>query len=318
MRRLFVVLLSALFLYGCAAPKQSVYSKDVSNESSPCVGPIVSTELETLNTSDFQESLPYEKSDIDIVDGKGMIPLLFIETDIYKDRAYVLGAGKSGAFYYAEQFIYDGAPLYSKNIYEGRMMLWNEPASSPIMEDGRILQFQNSYGECFDTTHQGLTTDGEAAVEYIYVFTQLPENTVKTDGLYLGSYADASVFPRNAEYSEQCVVSDLDGNGVSDTIMWELIKNRPFEFAPLNYSDYLYDYKVTIEQNGTVYTIENDRGQTVLKHGMTVFVADVDQDGDFEVIIYERDGLNPRIVMIYDFDGTTFVERKVCPIVIMN
>lgn len=320
MRRLFVVLLSALLLCGCAPLEQNNINKEGVIETRSFVEVIDSRETEILNTSDASGTLPRKETNmnIDVIDGEGMIPLLFIETEIYKDRAYVLGAGKDGVFYYADQFKYNGKSLYNENIYDGRMMLENEPAESPIMEEQCILQFQNPYGECFTTTHQGLTTDGEASVEYIYVFTQLPKNTVQADGLYLGSYEEANMFPQHAEYSKQCVVCDLDGNGVRDTIMWELFENRLFEFAPLNYSDYLYDYQVTIEQNGTVYTIENDRGQTVLKHGMAVFVADVDQNGDFEVIIYERDGLNPRVIMIYDFDGTTFVERKVCPIVIMN
>ena len=318
MKRFLITIIVVIALCGCSAPEQS---DGTPSERNNTIESTSADELEIMDTTGTWGTPPKVMLDkkVEVIeDGEGMVPLLFVETDIYKDRAYVLAAGKEGNIYYADQFEYDGEPLYGEYLFEGRMILKDEPATSPIMEEHRLLGFQNACGDSFTTTHQGLRTRGETAVEHIYVLVQLHENGVRTDGLYLGSYADVNMFPQDAEYSEQSVLVDLDRNGVKDCVTWELIEKEPFEFEPLDYSDYLYDYKVTIEQNGKVYTVENDQSTSVLKNGMAVFVADADQDADFEVIIYEKNGLNARDVMIYDFDGTTYVLRKACPVTIMN
>lgn len=321
MKRLLLIFFSSLVLCSCAVTRPNVCVTNTVTEPETSISsePSTITEMENCDTPGTWGEFPLVKSNIDVevVDGDGMIPLLFIVTDIYMDRAYLLTAGKDGNVYLAEQFKYDGKPLYSDFLYEGRMMLKDEPATTPIMEEDRKLFFLNSHGESFTSDHQGVTTTGMRGVYYIFAHVHLPEDTVLTDRLYIGSYADAYMFPENATYEDNRIIADLDRNGVQDQITWEMRKNKPFDFPLANYSDYLYDYTVSIERNGATYTIINAPGDTVGKDDMQVFVADADQDGEFEVIVFEKVNLNFTSVMLYDFDGTAYVMRRACPITMM-
>ena len=93
--------------------------------------------------------------------------------------------------------------------------------------------------------------------------------------------------------------ADLDGDSSPELVSWS--------FTPADpglYGDGYYYYTITVEQNGTAYTIPGTEYLPTSKDDLAVFPADLNQDGYYELIIAERRMSRFGYVSIYQFsDG---------------
>ena len=301
MKRLLLCVLTIVLLCGCSfTPNkhQLTQESNMQDVSFPTESPQTETTLVT-DTTDV------------LLDGTGMIPLLFLKTDIFKDRAYLLAAGKDGVVYGAEQFAYSSDPLHISDEIES---LKEKPVTTPILEDNRQLQFISTSGQSFFCYHNGITATEETAVNHTFLYAYLPENTKMSDGSYLGSYADVKIFPEKALYLDGCIELDLDQNNELDRISWEYVADTAVNNHPSGYDDYLYDYKLAVERNGAVYIIPNNNKNLVVKNGLQVFAADVDQDGEYEIVVFETMITNSCYGTIFGWNGSAYELQQYCTV----
>ena len=299
MKKIRCVLLIVFLLCGCSGnskdiniPNNSINSIFQSTESP--------TESDVTTAVNYEPPPVYLEREINTVDGTGAVPLFFIDTTIHQDRAYLMFASKDGMIFVADQFLYNGESLYSKYLYDGRMILQDEPANSPIFEENRELVFKSNCGKDFRIYSNKLTTTGRTSDEFILTHIHFDSSIPDYSNLYIGSYADTEIFPREIEYFENSICIDLDQNGKKDSIVLEMLENDQDEF---------YDYKITIERNQGFFEITNDEYSKVAQNDVQVFVADIDQDKEFEIILWKKTYSRFSSITVYSFYGIEYQDE---------
>lgn len=241
------------------------------------------------------------------IDGEGMIPLLFTYAKYDKYSTYLIGAGNNGEFYIADRFAYNGKSLYipREEIYGCDYQ--KGPYNTKILDTERPVVFTDFGGSTVKTTVTGLNSDFMSIIEFLQMKPQLEQQLPETSRFYLGTYEGVEMFPRDAACIDNYIQVDLDGDGTEDLVYLALFEDHYGEEPNFDYAGYYYAYKLNITRNGKTYTFLPYASYDRAAQGDTrVFVADVDQDGEYEVLMYRMtyhrfDGLT-----IYDFNGQQY------------
>lgn len=310
--------LIVLILCSCGTKIATQEPKPSQSEETQITTVPQETENETLeqinDTTAFDPVADYEQWVEEIthpIDGTGMIPLLFVDTKADPSRALLICAGNNGEVYLADRFTYDGASLYTVDGY-GRLEDLDRPTTTGILEIGRSLTFIDPKGAIYENSATSLTTTGRIYASFVMAKAQLEKSPAVEQRFYIGSYADADMFPTDVVYEDNCIQADLDGNGVMDCVSWTLTEDRPFRHDAFNYDGYLYSYQLVIELNRAEFTFDPYVEYSKVGAGdYQIFVADVDQDGMFEIVRYMKESLVFDSIAVYDFDGTTYNKSMV-------
>ena len=219
-------------------------------------------------------------------------PILFLDGIEGDTHAYVLCAIDSGELKTADDYLYNGKPL------SDYLDCQNEAVSSDILDTAQEFTFINANGMTFQTGIDGLTCTDRPIDESFAVCAKV-DGQPGEKNYYLGSYTGVSLLPADMTVGEKQITADLDGDGRLDTVSWA--------FTPANPEDYgeHFNYTITVAMGGTSYSIESDEYYPCKEEDLTIFVADLDQNGKFELVVCKNSLSRFRSVTVYQLNAGT-------------
>ena len=223
-------------------------------------------------------------------------PLLLVDTTNQNNQAYILCTFKKGQLFPNEAYAFDGKPLLS---YLGQEAM---TVSSDIMDGGKQLSFYDVAGNVFHATSGEISCTGRIIDEVVEVRVDLCDPLSDVYKHYIGTYSSVSLFPETITYAERSIMVDLDQNGITDTVSWT------FSAAdPQIYGDHS-NYQIIATINGLDYSITSKEVLPCLETDLSIFIADVDQDRIFELVVYSKGMSRFGVVRIYKLNDNAFQE----------
>jgi len=246
------------------------------------------------------------------IDGTGMLPLVFVDTQKDAQIGYLICAGNDGQVYISDRFEYNGASLYWEKTPGTYVIDYQKgPYSTEILDLNKELVFRDFKGNCVSGKVQNLTGDYMTIIEFLQIRTHLDQPLPAESRLWFGTYADVDMFPEDAVYTDDGVIVDLDGDGAEDRIRVELtqVPDSYTEDPFTGYTGYYYSYEYYVTKNGRTFRFKPFTSQIhVTPDDFAVYVADVDLDGEYEIIEFMYYSKRFGGISIYDFTGSTYEE----------
>lgn len=240
-----------------------------------------------FNSRDIQD-IPQKAPEKNIIAN----PLLFWDTTDYRpDQAYIIGAFNKDGFHTTREFPYNDRHL---NDYIEEVD--GETVETNIIDTSKTLRFYDRYGSFFEADCGKIRCYSETIISEAHICADVKSDIPIDSQRFLGTYNGVDIFPESIEYSGNSITVDLDCDGDNEVVEWQ------FEDAYGEYSggDY-YHYSLTAVIDGKTVGISDNYDWLPLEKGdFEVFIADVDMDGKFEIIVYEKATSMFSDVYIYD------------------
>lgn len=244
------------------------------------------------------------------VDGTGMVPLVFVDTAKNAQVGYLLCGGNEGEFYIADRFKFNGKSLYwvSDPEYNG-VDYQKGPYSTEILDLNKQLVFRDFKGNSVSTKVQQLTGEYINIITFLQLRTGLDKALPTDSRLWFGTYEGVEMFPEDAVYTDDGIIVDLDGDGNDDQIKLELTQD-PDSYTEdpfTGYTGYYYSYEFNVTRNGRTFRFKPFTPEIgVAPDDIAIYVADVDLDGEYEIIEFMYYHKRFGGISIYDFNGATY------------
>lgn len=217
-------------------------------------------------------------------------PLLFIDTtDWMSDKAYVIGAFNELVLYSTHEFSYNG-----KHLLE-YMDEYGSVVESNIIDTSKDFAFRDKHGNAFNADCGQLSCYGEEIIEEVHVCVDVTTDIPTDSRRFLGTYSGVDIFPEALEYGDNSVTTDLDCDGDNEIIRWSFEKD---EERSGDDSYYFYTLEAVIDGK-TVFVSDNYDWVSTKRSDFEIFIADVDMDGNYEVIVYIKAASRFNNIFIY-------------------
>lgn len=244
------------------------------------------------------------------VDGTGMLPLIFVDTEKDAQVGYLICAGNDGQVYIADRFKYNGVSLYWEVNPEVHSVDYQKgPYSTEILDLSKDIVFRDFKGNSISSKVQELTGDYLTIIEFLQIRTHLDAPLPTESRLWFGTYEGIDMFPEDTVYTDEGIIVDLDGDGHEDRIKVELtqVPDSYTEDPFTGYTGYYYSYEYYVTRNGRTFRFKPFAEWVhVAPDDLAVFVADVDLDGEYEIIEFMYYSKRFGGVNVYDFNGATY------------
>ncbi len=243
-----------------------------------------------------QQSFP-ENEDSEETEVPASYPLLFLDKTNYTDQVYVLCAFEEGKLRVAEEFRYNGQEL-EEFIFQTDVAVETE-----IIDTTKAIRLFGPDGNGIEAKTGVIRCSGRPIDGTVEVRTEITQETSYEGQWFLGSYAEVKMFPEEITRGEKMISVDLNADGKRETIRWEF---EPIEDIEA-YGE-RFTYAVLIEREGKVHRIEEEWVLPILEEDLAVFVADLNLDGECEVIVYDRGMSKFGGITIYRLEGEEYSE----------
>ncbi len=190
------------------------------------------------------------------------------EDEYYTDPIFIGGTNSEG-FHTPDEFIYNGMHIDS---------MYYRPIYTNAVRSGEKLAFYDQRGYRFEAL-SGISVCFTNEVLPLRLVANKPLADKKPKRRFLiGSYESADIFPEKIVYSDGKTVIDLDCDG-SDEILTAKTEKKP---------DSITGVTITLESGGKQYTVREFElyGSKYEKFDYELFFADIDSDGEYEIIAY--------------------------------
>ena len=253
---------------------------NVSDSESSLPNDESSVYIEDEESSAYSEDETSAPDDIseesEIRDSINAYPLLLIDTtDMRNDKAYLLCGFNEEGIVSAYDFSYNGKELLDYLEIQG------EKVETRIIDTSKNLLFKNSEGNNINADMSYIYCYGEPIIEEVHVCPEIVSDSIVSGERYLGTYADVNIFPDTIRYTENSVTVDIDSDGKDEIIRWE--------FSPAKDRDGYFHYSVSVEVNGkNIALCDNLQWKPLEKKDLEIFVADIDMNDCFEILVYSK------------------------------
>ncbi len=189
--------------------------------------------------------------------------------DEYQKYPVFIGGTNSEGFHKPDEFIYNGMHIDS---------MYYRPIYTNAVLSGKKLAFYDQRGYRFEAV-SGINVCFTDEALPLRLVVNKPLTDKKPQSRFLvGSYESADIFPKKIVYSDGKIFIDLDCDG-NDEILTTKTEKKP---------DSITGVTITLESKGTQYTVEEFElyGSKYEKFDYELFFADIDSDGEYEIIAY--------------------------------
>ena len=222
-------------------------------------------------------------------------PILFVDTTNDAPQAYILCAYSSGNLLSPEDYTYSDKPLAEY------LRAQNEPVSSKIINTDKMISFYDVRGQQHKTNITQVSCSGRIIDESVEVRATL-EKSPEKQGLFWGTYAELDLLPQNIIFSDRSISVDLDSDGELDTISWIFTSADSQEYGE-NY----YFYEIMVTAGAKAYSLEGPGHLPCTLEDFSIYVADLDMNGTFELLVYSKGLSRFRYINAYQLD-----KDKIC------
>ena len=126
----------------------------------------------------------------------------------------------------------------------------------------------------------------------------LTQSTERSVGLSVNS----NPFPREIDYGFNSISADFDGTGTKDEVRWNFTVSDNKTYGEM------WDYTLTVVLNGEEHSFSNHPDTPTTADEISVFVIDINGDGVFEIILYEKLAHIISSVTVFDTKGGNLSE----------
>ncbi len=203
-------------------------------------------------------------------------PILFFDGTEGDGKAFVLYTFDEHYMYLTRLYKYNGSKL--EDFVDSELT----KVETNIIDKDKTLKFFTPDGKSFETAIGDIYCVGEPILDTAHVKTEL-KNFENSNERYIGSYSDIDIFPDDIEVKEDSITVDIDGDGKKDLITWE--------FTPADAKEYgegYYFYSVEIKIGEKTLTVGESAYLPFLKEDVELFVFDADNDGYYDLGIYNK------------------------------
>ena len=207
------------------------------------------------------------------------VPILFLDTSDHRhNQAYIICAVNENGLYTTQEFRYNDKHLLEHMHEQGVQVETN------IIDTAQTFEFFDKNGEVFSTSCGEVQCYGEEIIMEVHVCTEVQADIPTKSKRYWGTYAGIDIFPKTLEYGDNSVIVDLDCDGDNEIIRWSFEKD---EDRSGDVSYYFYTLEAVID--GKTFAVSDNKDWAPLeKEDFEIFIADIDMDGDFEILEYKK------------------------------
>lgn len=250
-RTMILILLVALILCGCKSKTSTQNPEPQKTE------PIVQT------------------PPVELVDNSNEYPIIVADKISHSEGMRIVGFCTDGAVTGLDEYRYGEKTL---RHFKGQDDLLNQ---TTIVDLSRTIKLVGRLGNTVEVQPSSMSCTERMLDETLEFTVAFGSPWTDENGIYLGTYSDIDIFPKEITYQEESIQVDLDGNGQMDSIDWS--------FSPTTtYYEVKLDYVVSVTRNGETYPLVEDNYIPLEKEDLAIFVADLNQDGEFEILVYAR------------------------------
>ncbi len=292
MKKLICTLLIAFSLILCAcadgAPTEfnEAFESDIAFESSEA-SKIEDSDSKAESSFSVESSFDVESSDdmpsvhpensVPTEDIEA-IPILFLDTSDHRNtQAYIICAVNEDGFHSTHEFRYNEKHLLDHIDEQGVTVNTN------IIDTEKTVTLRDKDGKTFDVDVGSIRCYGEQIIGEVHVCAEIQGDVPTESKRFIGTYSGIDIFPDKLEHGDNSLTVDLDCDGDNEVISWSFTKADDYREDEGNY--YYYSLEAIIDGK-TVEISDNYDWTPIKKDNLEIFIADVDMDGDFEVIEY--------------------------------
>ena len=219
-------------------------------------------------------------------------PLVFADIGEERTKYFVLGFVTDGKLITTDQFLYSGKKLdyYLENPAE---------VNSDILPVGTSLAFVNEKWESFRASTTGLYCEGEMMYGDIWVYGKV-DVVHYAKGYYLGAPSGVKLYPNSVACRDDGFTMDLNADDQTDSVSWA--------FSQSELEEELFDYTINIKVGDQEQMIVSHEDFPLVKDDLAIWPIDIEQDGTYELLIYEKSFSRFGSLRIYKLNGTTYEE----------
>ncbi len=279
-------------------------SQTVSDESSEAVTDESDNDTSVESSDVSDETSDDVSDDNSSTDGKNPVPekniianpLLFLDTsDYFRDKAYIICAFNEDGIYTTYEFPYNDKHLLDYLEDEE----YGVTVESNIIETSKTFTFYDRYGSFFEADCDTIRCYSEPIICEVHVRADIQADIPTDSRRFLGTYSGVDIFPEALEYGDNSVTVDLDRDGDNEIIRWTFEKAEG-DWGTNNY--YYYTLEAVVGGK-TVSIADNYDWVPTKRRDFEIFIADVDMDGNYEVIEYVRAASRFNNVYIYEIEN---------------
>jgi hypothetical protein len=222
-------------------------------------------------------------------------PIILLDAKDSIDQAHIICAIQSGQLQPTNKYQYNNQALSSFLFKPATEVHTN------IIDTDKIITFIDPVGKHIESDVELIYCEGQAADETVRVRAEISHPDKLDSQWLLGTYKNVNIFPNDIDYGDDFISVDLDADGNRDVISWA--------FTPADntiYGNDFFYFTIMLEQDGATLCIKEDRNLPIREDDLAVFVADLNLDGCFELIVCERGMSQFGIVNIYQFSDSGY------------
>ncbi len=297
---LFAILISIFFvLCACAGNDESIESvaesKEEVTESTESSAAAIARPEDSEDTKNESSNVlshsPYPENSAPTEDIEA-IPILFLDTTDHRNtQAYIICAVNDNGLHTTHEFVYNEKHLLDLIDEQGISVETN------IIDTSKAVTFYDKNGESFEASCGKIQCYGEEIIGEVHVCAEIDGNIPTESNRFIGVYDGVDIFPETLKYSDNSVTVDLDCDGADEVISWSFIKAEDYREGE---GDYYYYSLEAIIDGKTVEISDNYDWTPLKKSDYEIFIADIDMDGDFEIVEYLKVANTYNNVNIYD------------------
>ena len=246
---LVVLLLIFSMLWGCGVKQSSKIDKP-------------------KNTDLSVENLPVE-----IVDALNEYPIVIVDTTNDLEKARVICFCRDGEVISLDDYTYGENTL--RDLKDKDDVL----NQTTILDLSGKIKLVDHRSETLEIQPLSMHCTERMLDETLEFYVGFEPALTEENRFSIGTYVGIDIFPKEITYQGDTVQADLDGNGQMDCIEWS--------FTPTTtYYEVKSDYTISVNRNGALYSLVEETYIPLDREDVAVFVVDINQDGEFEIVVY--------------------------------
>ena len=219
-------------------------------------------------------------------------PLVFADISDEKRKITVFAYIRDGKLITTDEFTYSGKPLSA-------YMETPADVTSDILPEGTEFLFMNDDWDSFRANSTGLRCESNGMMyEDIYVYSTVDQYRYGKE-YYFGAPSWVALYPNSIIRHADGFSTDLNKDDRMDQVTWTFTESEEED---------LFHYRVKVMLGDRELTVVKEGDYPCAKEDLAIWPVDLEQDGIFELVVYEKTYRTFGDLRIYKLNGDAYEE----------